>query len=64
MDRYLINITEEQHNKTMSKFLPEEQELIKEMAKDFQEILKEVEEDERSKNEKFFNSNTKTNSNI
>jgi hypothetical protein len=64
MDRYVINITEEQHNKTISKFTSKEQELIKEMAKEFTKLLNEIEDKERSKNERFFNKNTKTDSNI
>jgi len=58
MDRYIINITDEQGNEIMSKFSPEEQKLIKEIAEDFSKLLKEIEEDENRKIEKFFNGNS------
>lgn len=43
MDRYIIDITEEQYQKVLSKFTPEKQELIKEMAKEFERLIKEIE---------------------
>jgi uncharacterized protein YpuA (DUF1002 family) len=58
MDRYNINITDEQYQKVISKFSPEDQERIKKMAKDFKKILDKLEENERSKNEKIFNGNS------
>jgi hypothetical protein len=58
MDRYIVNITEEQYQKSISKFSQEEQKLIKEMSKEFSKLLKEIEEDEEHKIEKFFNGNS------
>jgi hypothetical protein len=43
MDRYIINITEEQYKKALSKFTLEEQELIKKMSKEFQNMICEME---------------------